>query len=399
MKNNSLYIASRYILAKKGSHVVTFITWLAAFAMMIAIASMFIIISVFSGLEELNKDIIANVHADLTVKNKSGKTISDINKVVSVLKSNQDIAHFSKVIEEKIYLDFRNNGEIAYLRGVDSAYTSVNPINKTLLYGSYPSFEFSNEVLIENQLDNRLSIPANSDQDFATIYMPKPGKGIIQNEDDIFNRKEIFVTGIFPGNDQLDNYIISPIDLAQNLLSLPKGSAYQIVIKLKNPANADQVKANLLSQLKDCTISTKSEDNAAFWKMINTEKLMIYLIFALVIFITTFNLAGAVTILQLDKKPQAKSLISLGFTIKELRRTYFYTGALIVLFGTISGLILGSLICILQLRTSLFMAGANLPFPVKIIFSNYIIVGSISLTFGFIISWIFSKVSKNLSKF
>lgn len=399
MKNNSLYIASRYILAKKGSHAVTFITWLAAFAMMIAIASMFIIISVFSGLEELNKDIIANVHADLTVKNKSGKTISDINKVVSVLKSNQDIAHFSKVIEEKIYLDFRNNGEIAYLRGVDSAYTSVNPINKTLLYGSYPSFEFSNEVLIENQLDNRLSIPANSDQDFATIYMPKPGKGIIQNEDDIFNRKEIFVTGIFPGNDQLDNYIISPIDLAQNLLSLPKGSTYQIVIKLKNPANADQVKANLLSQLKDCTISTKSEDNAAFWKMINTEKLMIYLIFALVIFITTFNLAGAVTILQLDKKPQAKSLISLGFTIKELRHTYFYTGALIVLFGTISGLILGSLICILQLRTSLFMAGANLPFPVKIIFNNYIIVGSISLTFGFIISWIFSKVSKNLSKF
>lgn len=399
MKNNSLYIASRYILAKKGSHAVTFITWLAAFAMMIAIASMFIIISVFSGLEELNKDIIANVHADLTIKSKSGKTISEIDKVASILKSNQDIAHFSKVIEEKIYLDYRNNGEIAYLRGVDSAYTSVNPIDKTLIYGKYPSFEFSNEVLIENQLDNRLSIPANSDTDFATIFMPKAGKGIIQNEDDIFNRKEIFISGIFPGNDQLNNFIVSPIDLAQNLLGLPKGSAYQIVIKLKKPANADLVKAQLISQLKDCTISTKSEDNAAFWKMINTEKLMIYLIFALVIFITTFNLAGAVTILQLDKKPQAKSLLSLGFTIKELRRTYFYTGVLIVIFGTLSGLILGSLICLLQLRTSLFMAGANLPFPVKIVFNNYIIVGVISLTFGFAISWVFSKVSKNLSKF
>ena len=68
---------------------------------------------------------------------------------------------------------------------------------------------------------------------------------------------------------------------------------------------------------------------------------MILLIFALVIFITTFNLAGAIIILQLIKKDQAKSLISLGFTISDLK-TYFNTGLLIVLFGVIfNGLILG----------------------------------------------------------
>lgn len=68
---------------------------------------------------------------------------------------------------------------------------------------------------------------------------------------------------------------------------------------------------------------------------------MIYLIFILVIFITTFNLAGAIIILQLDKKEQAKSLISLGFTLAQLRKVYFNTGFLIVLFGVVSGLILG----------------------------------------------------------
>jgi lipoprotein-releasing system permease protein len=76
--------------------------------------------------------------------------------------------------------------------------------------------------------------------------------------------------------------------------------------------------------------------------MINTEKLFIYLIFALVIFITTFNLAGAIIILQLDKKEQAKSLISLGFPLSHLRQVYFYTGVLIVILGIISGLILGT---------------------------------------------------------
>ena len=395
MRNNPLYIASRYITAKKGSHAVTFITWLAAFAMMIAVASMFVIVSVFSALEDINSDMIANLHADLTIKSKNGKTLTNIKDTNSILKSNTNVESFSKVIEEKVYINYKDNGEIAYLRGVDSAYTLVNPINKTVLYGTYPSFEYSNEVLMEGQLDNRLAIPVNSSQDFATIYMPKAGKGIIQQEDDIFNRKEIYVTGIFPSNDQLNNYIIAPIELSQQLLNLPKDAAYQVVIKLKNPELADQVKLSLLNQLKNTVeISTKSEENAAFWKMINTEKLMIYLIFSLVIFITTFNLAGAVIILQLDKAPQAKTLRSLGFTQKDLNTTYFNTGLLIVVIGVILGLVVGTILCFVQIQTNFFMAGENLPFPVKITLFNYAIVSAVGLSFGLLVAYIFSRKLK-----
>lgn len=363
--------------------------------MVAAVAAMFIIISVFSGLEEMNKQMIANLHADLTIKSKTGKILPDIDKIQNSLKKNSDIANFSKLIEEKVYLSYKNNGEIAYLRGVDSAYISVNPINENIFYGKYPDFKYSNEVIMENSLDNRLSLPVNSSQDFATILMPKPGKGIIQQENDIFNKRDIFVSGIFPGNDQLNNYVIAPIELTQQLLGLPKSACYQIVIKLKNPANTEIVKANLSKELGNkVTINTKSEENAAFWKMINTEKLMIYLIFGLVIFITTFNLAGAITILQLDKKDQAKSLVALGFNKKNLRMIYFFTGFLIVIFGIMMGLLIGSVISYLQIRTGLFRASETLPFPVKIELINYIIVSVTTLFFGLSISWIFSKINK-----
>ncbi|MEN4761815.1 ABC transporter permease [Chryseobacterium sp. C39-AII1] len=396
MKNIAFYIASRYLLAKKGSTAVTFITWLAVGAMTVAVAAMFVIISVFSGLEDLNKDLISNLHADLTIKSASGKTIKDLPKITSVLKNNKEINYFSRVIEEKVYINYNGKGDIAYLRGVDSAYIKVNPIDKNVFYGSYPGFEYSNEVLMENSLDNRLSIPVGSSTDYATIFMPKPGTGIINNEEDIYNKKDILVTGIFPGNDQLDNYIVSPIELTEELLNLPKKSAYQIVIKLKNPENTDSVKQNLISSLgKDIEIKTKEEENAAFWKMINTEKLFIYLIFALVIFITTFNLAGAIIILQLDKKEQAKSLISLGFPLSHLRRTYFYTGVLIVTLGVITGLILGTALCYFQLYTEFFRANEALPFPVKIVGKNYFIVALTASIFGFAISWFFSKISKD----
>ena len=126
----------------------SFITGLAAFAMMIAVAAMFIIISVFSGLEDLNKDFISDLHADLTIKSTKGKLIPDLEKTIKILKSDKEISHFSKLIEEKVYIEYKNVGEIAYLRGVDSAYTKVNPINKNILYGSYPSFKYVNEVIM-----------------------------------------------------------------------------------------------------------------------------------------------------------------------------------------------------------------------------------------------------------
>ena len=399
--NTPFYIALRYIVSKKGSQAVSFITGLAATAMTIAVMAMFIVISIFSGLEELNKELINNIHADLTIKSKEGKLLKNPEEIISVLEKEPEIKAFSKVIEEKVYLNYNENGEIAYLKGVDSIYTQINPIQKAIIYGEYPSFQYQNEVVVEGLLNNRLGIPIGADDDntTATIFIPKAGEGLINKEEDIFNKEPIFVTGIFAENEQLNNYIIAPIELTQRLLNLPKNSAYQIAIKLNNPEQADAVKRTLLKNLADDSIyiNTQMEENEAFWKMINTEKLIIYLIFILVIFITTFNLAGAIIILQLDKKQQAKSLISLGFTFSQLRKTYFYTGALIVCLGVFFGLILGTLTCILQIQTGFFKAsvGLDLPFPVKITLYNYLIVISSAFFFGLMVSWIFSKVNRH----
>ncbi|MGC4128393.1 MAG: ABC transporter permease [Bergeyella sp.] len=395
-KNTAFYIAQRYLIARKGSTAVTFITWLAAIAMMFAVGAMFIIISVFSGLEDLNRDMISNLHADLTVKSTKGKTLPDIRKVTKILNANHDILTYSKTIEEKVYVNYNDNGDIAILRGVDSAYIGVNPINKDIFFGSYPSFKYSNEVLMENTLNTRLSVPVGGNVDYAYIMMPKPGTGIINKEEDIFNKKEIYVTGVFPGKGQMDNTIVSPLELSQQLLNLPKNSAYEIVIKLKNPEKADAVKKSITKELGTAySVKTKAEENAAFWKMINTEKIFIYLIFGLVIFITTFNLAGAVIILQLDKREQAKSLISLGLPLKQLRNIYFYTGILIVIFGIVCGLIFGTALCTFQWFTGFYEATPGLPFPVDINLKNYVIVSVTAGFFGIAVSWVFSKINKN----
>lgn len=397
MAGTAFYIARRYLISRKGSTAVTFITWLAAFAMMTAVAAMFIIISVFSGLEDLNRDMIANLHADLTISAKNGKVLPDLAHVESTLSKTPEVQHFSKVIEEKVLTTYGDASEIGYLRAVDSAYIFINPVNTDVFFGQYPSFKYSNEVIMENALDNRLKIPIGETATVPMFYMPKPGEGMISKEEDIFNKKEFFLSGVFNGKEQLNNYIIAPLELAQQLLNLPRSAAYQVVIKLRNSTSTHQVKEQLEKKLgQQYTIKTKEEENAAFWKMINTEKMMIYLIFGLVIFITTFNLAGAIIILQLDKKEQAKSLLSLGLPMRQLRAIYFHTGLLIVFFGIVAGLIAGTLLCFLQMETGLFKATAELPFPVRILPANYLIVTLTAAVFGFLVSFFFSKVNREI---
>ena len=100
--NTPFYIALRYIVSKKGSQAVSFITGLAATAMTIAVMAMFIVISIFSGLEELNKELINNIHADLTIKSKEGKLLKNPEEIISVLEKEPEIKAFSKIIEEKV---------------------------------------------------------------------------------------------------------------------------------------------------------------------------------------------------------------------------------------------------------------------------------------------------------
>jgi lipoprotein-releasing system permease protein len=99
----------------------------------------------------------------------------------------------------------------------------------------------------------------------------------------------------------------------------------------------------------------------------------------------------------LDKKEQAKSLISLGMNLKSLRNIYFYTGLLIVFFGILCGLILGTIMCYIQINTGVFKAGSNtdLAFPVRILPINYFIVSATAGIFGLVVAGLFSKVNKN----
>lgn len=379
------------IFSKRKITGVNIITSIAVFAITIATSALFIILSVFSGLEKMNIQFFSNVNPDLKISPAQGKEISNIEEVISKLNSNSDVVYFSKVIEEKVSIEYGDKQDIAYIKGIDENYTQVVRIDTTILAGSFFDFDSDYQILASDGVARRLQMYVDG-RNYARLMMPKAGTGLISSEDEAFRSAFVSANGVLFINEQYDKYIFSPIGLTQELLGLPSKSAYSIEIKLQPNSNLNLVKKNLQSELGDTVVvQTRQDLDATFLKVMNVENIIIYLIFTLVIVIASFNLAGAIIIIIIDKKEQIQSMWSFGLPRNEIKQIFFNTGLLITIFSIIFGLTLASIIGVLQNKYSLVMANQFVAFPFEFTLQNYILVMVTVLFIGGSVSYLVSR--------
>ena len=123
--------------------------------------------------------------------------------------------------------------------------------------------------------------------------------------------------------------------------------------------------------------------------MMKTENLAVYLIFTLILIIALFNLSGALLIIILDKKKQLKILSAIGLQKLAYRKIFFYVGCLITFVGGMSGIIIGSLIILLQKNFRFIkVPGTDLAYPVVLEAENFIVVFLTLVFFGSIASFL-----------
>ncbi len=77
-------------------------------------------------------------------------------------------------------------------------------------------------------------------------------------------------------------------------------------------------------------IKTKKELNALYYKVVNTENFISYLIFTLITIIALFNVVGSIIMMIIDKKNNLKTLLSLGVNINQVKKIFIYQGFLLV---------------------------------------------------------------------
>ena len=155
MRNISFYIAKRYIFSSANTNAVNIITSIAVVAIMVATAALFVILSVFSGLEEMNLKFYSNVNPEIKITPSKGKILPAIDSLETKLKQSDLVADYSKVIEEKIYIDYNGMQDIAYLKAIDPNFTKVTRLDTVIYGGDFIDFSYNDNFIVSNGIAQR----------------------------------------------------------------------------------------------------------------------------------------------------------------------------------------------------------------------------------------------------
>tara|TARA_B100001167_G_scaffold191148_1_gene161072 strand:- start:2230 stop:3432 length:1203 start_codon:yes stop_codon:yes gene_type:complete len=371
----SVFIAKRYLFTKSSNNAINIITLISALSIIAGSAALFIVLSGFSGLKDFSLSFSSLFDPDIKVIPAQGKTITFNEKTADVLRNTKGVADFTKIIEERAFLEFRGKNHIAYIKGIDENYLKVNPIDSTLLYGNWLSQEEPLAV-IGFGISRILSLGVNNYNDLLRVMVPRPGSGQITDPTQAFNNSQLVVSDIFQINEELDQkYIFVNLNYARQLLRYPDTTLSALEIKLK--PDADPLKAQSSIQKlfgNQAEVKTRFQLNDKLYKMLNAENLAVYLIFTLVLIIALFNLVGSIIMIIIDKKSNIKTMHSMGASLKEIKRIFFLQGAMMTVFGGLLGLVIGALVVGAQLLFELKMITPTLPYPMQFTVMNFLAV-------------------------
>lgn len=396
--NFPFYIAKRYAFSLSKTTAINVITFIASFGIIVGAMALFVVLSVFSGLRDFSLSFTNATDPDLRIETLKGKSFFLSETQESQLKSAKEFAKYSKIVEERALFYYNNKEHVAYLKGVDANFTSVNAFNKFLYAGDWLEPN-TNQVVVGSGISRKLALGLFDFNNMLEVYVPKPGSGMIENPDDAFNKSPLLTSGIFQVSEDIDEkYIFASIPLAQGLLNYKPNQLTYIDFKMApNVSESDAIAAINKIFPNQVKVKNRAQLNDALYKMLNTENIAVYLIFTLVIIIALFNLIGAIIMMIIEKKSNLKTLYNLGTEMKYLKNIFLFQGSIISIFGGILGLILGIIVVLIQQQFELIMITPSLAYPVVFETKNILIVLFTIVILGFIASKIASStVSKKL---
>lgn len=391
--NFPFYIAKRYLFSKTGNNAINIITIIASFGVIVGAAALFVILSGFSGLRTFSYSLLEASDPDIKITASKGKSFKVTDVVLKTLNTNPDIIEYSGVIEERVFLTYKNKNEIAFVKGVDANYNSVTKIDSAIVVGEWLSKDYYNTAVVGRTIASKLSLGVNNFTTPLQIMIPKPGKGFI-NPINAFYSQNVQVVGLYSGTEEFESkYVYVDIDVARQLLKYKDDVLSAFELRIANPKKADELAENLQNSLGDAfTVQTKEQLNEVFYKVINTENFVSYLIFTLIVIIALFNVIGAIIMMIIDKRDNLKTLLNLGTSIPQIKQIFVFQGFLLTVVGMTIGLFLASIAVFFAKKNMDFlMITQNLPYPVEFRFSNLIIVILTITTLGYIASKIASS--------
>jgi len=384
------FIAKKYLRTKNKLNFISIISILSVLGITIGVAALIIVISVFNGFGDLAKKMLIESQPHMKIISNSDKSYSKIENIEKVLKSNKNISAFSPYLQGKIVLTNQKQYQILDIKGLqrgnnDSLWGIENNITSGNL--DFSTNSKTPEILISKTTAFKLSVRIG---DTLTATSLKSIENMITNFLVIPNTQIFVVSGIFKSNNKSndDFFAYTNLNASKKLLGTSNLSGFEI--KLQNYESAEMVKSEIESQINAelFSIQTWYDMNKEFYNVLQLERWGAFILLLLIISVATFNILGSLTMSVIEKRRDIGILRSMGASKNSILKIFMFEGILIGIIGTVSGFIIGILVCYLQIEFKLYpldpMKYIIDSIPIKLQTSDLIIIPIVSMLLSFL---------------
>jgi len=358
-------------------------------------AALIIVLSVFNGFESVVISLFSVFDPDIEITASQGKTFHNSEINADKIRALPGVINYTEVVEENALLHYKKQQFLATIKGVDSLYQKNSPIDSLLVTGEMVLQTDSLDYAIPGYgIAYFLGLDMNAPDNLVSVYIPKRKGNISGLPQESFKSELIRPTAIFSVQQDFDDrYMLVPLRFARRMLDYTD-EVTSIEIRLTKSADALQMQEEIKAIAgPNFRVQSRFEQQEVLYAIMKSEKWAVFMILTFILLVASFNVIGSLTMLILDKQRDINILRSLGARDNTIKRIFFFEGLLITLTGAVAGLILGLMVCFLQLKFGLIklQGGGSFiisAYPVKIILTDFIYVFITIALIGTAAAWL-----------
>ena len=395
----TLYIAKRYLHTKKEAGFITVISMISIIGVTIGVAALIVVLSVFNGFNSLVTEILVGFDPHVRIQKTKTTTADDIQVLNKFLTEQQMIIGKSSFVSGKGMIISKKTTKVVYIRGLESDMIgSVSGVKDKLVIGNCDfTNAAANEIVLGFNLADKMSVGID---DSIYIVTATGAHDAVVN----FIPPELHtfrVIGIYESNnkDYDGLYSFSRVDIAQKIFKMPFVQGYDV--RLNSIAHSERLRDEIIRTFgQKFTVQTWFDLHKDLYSVMQVERWTAFIILTLIIGVASFNLMGSLTMTVIEKTRDIGILKAMGARDKDILSIFRFEGLIVGVVGSLLGLILGYIVCQLQINFHLFALDPNVyiipAIPIDMRLTDFVIIPLATLTLCFGAAYFPSKRAANL---
>ncbi len=329
------FIARRYFLTPQKERFISVISLIAGLGVAIGVTALIVVIAVMAGFDNDLKDKIVGANPHVLIQGEEGFT--DFDALSKKLKELPGVVAVTPYVSGQAFLYYQDRVLTLNVKGVDpEAESRVTRIRQYMQGGS-------------------LSLPRGAivvGSELADVLGVEEGDEVVLSSPVIGLNTSFRVSGIFRTGMYEYDLNLAFLNLADAQAFFGLGSVLtQVGLRLADPDKAPAVKREILAMGETSwRVRTWMEINENFFAALALEKLAMFIILTLIVLVASFNIISTLVVMVVEKTRDIGILKAIGASGGRIRNIFTWGGFLIGSAGVVSGIIGGTVLCLLLKR-------------------------------------------------